>query len=157
MIGEDGISHVVVAGAGTRHLVSLVKRGCARINAASGRVTIVSLSTVVERIAARCVLSETWIPTLESDDLVAGRIPTIAEALLACPSNIALDYQILVDWTTGSVVDTVLRAAPDAVVLESGLPALRRAFRKHFFLIAPGGEAKAHDAFFLARPQPSPR
>jgi hypothetical protein len=157
VIGEDGISHVVVAAAGTRHLVSLVKRGCARINGSSGRVTIVSLSTVVERIAARCVLSETWIPMLESADLVAGRIPTIAEALLACPSHVALDYEILVDWSTASVVDIVLRAAPDAVVLDSGLSALRRALRRHFFLIAPGGDAKAHDAFFVARPQPSPR
>jgi hypothetical protein len=154
--GEDPISHVVVAAAGTRRLVSLVKRGCARINGTAGRVTIVSLTTVVERIAARCLLSETWVPMLESEDLVAGRAPAMAEALLACPSTIDVEYQVLVDWTTGSVVDTVLRAAPDAVVLDTRLLALRRALGKHFSLQSANEEMKSRDVLFVARSQPSP-
>ena len=151
MSGEDGISHVVVAAAGTRRLGSLVKRGCASIQGSAGHVTIVSLSTFVERVAARCSLSETWLPTLLSDDLVASRTPTFAEALLVCPTTVAVDYEFQVDWTPGSVLDTVLRAAPDAVVVDRRLPALRRALRKHFVLRAGGDETVSHDLFFTAR------
>lgn len=157
MSGEDGISHVVVAAAGTRRLVSLVKRGCASIEGTGGRVTIVSLSTLVERIAARCSLGETWHPMLEREDLVASRVPTIAEALLLCPSTVDLEYEVLVDWSTGSVVDTVLRAVPDAVILDSRLTALRRALRKHFVLLEARSETEPQDLVFLARPQPSRR
>jgi hypothetical protein len=155
--GEDGIRHVVVAAAGTRRLVSLVRRGCASIESTGGSVTIVSLSTLVERIAARCSLSEAWQPMLESEDVIESRMPAIAEALLVCPSTVDLQYEILVDWTTASVVETVLRAAPDAVVLDRGLPGLRRAVRKHFFLLPARGETKPQDLFFIAQPQPTPR
>lgn len=151
--GEDRISHVVVAAAGTRRLVSLVKRGCASIDSGTGRVTIISLSTLVERMAARCSLSETWLPTLQSDDLIAGRIPTLAEALLVIPPMIAVDFEVLVDWTAGSVLHKVLLAAPDAVILDGRLPSLRRAFRRHFFLRAAGVEANSRDLFLFARPQ----
>jgi hypothetical protein len=93
---------------------------------------------------------------LDSVDLVAGRIPTIAEALLVCPPTIDVECEILVDWTAGSVVNTVLRAAPDAVVLDTRLPALRRALRKHFVLLTAHGETKPQDLFFVPRPQPTP-
>ncbi|HEY1517951.1 MAG TPA: hypothetical protein VGF91_16115 [Solirubrobacteraceae bacterium] len=156
MSGEDGISHVVVAAAGTHRLGSLVKRGCASIQDGVGHVTIVSLSTLVERIAARCSFSETWLPTLLSDDLVASRAPTFVEVLLACPRTVAVDYEFLVDWTPGSVLHTVLRAAPDAVILDGRLPALRRAFRKDFVLRPGAGEAGSHALFFTARAQPEP-
>ena len=151
MSGEDGISHVVVAAAGTRRLVSLVKRGCASIEGGAGHVTIVSLSTLVERIAAGGSVSEIWLPTVLSDDLVASRAPTFVEALLVCPTTVAVDYEFLVDWTPGSVLHTVLRAAPDAVVLDRRLPALRRALRKHFVLRAGADESGSHDLFFTAR------
>lgn len=156
MSGQDGISHVVVAAAGTCRLGSMVQRGCASIQGGAGHVTIVSLSTLLERIATRCLVSETWLPTLLSDDLVASRAPAFVEALLVCPTTVAVDYEFLVDWTPGSVLDTVLRAAPDAVVLDRRLPALRRAFRKHFVLRPGADESGSHGLFFTARAQPDP-
>jgi hypothetical protein len=148
------ISNVVVAVAGTRRLVSLVKRGCTIIQGGGGRITIVSLSTLPERLAARYSLTETWIPMVMSDDLVAGRMPTMVEALLVCPRAIAVDYEILVDWTPRSALRTVLRAAPDAVVLDKRLPALRRALHKHFVLDIAGHEADPEEPFFRARRRP---
>jgi hypothetical protein len=153
--GEDRISHVVVAAAGTRRLVRLVNRACASIHGSGGRLTIVSLSTLVERIAARCPLSETWIPTVQDDDLVAGRIPTLAEALLVTPSSIAVDYEILVDWTTGSVLHKLLDTAPDAVVLDGALPAVRRALQRHFFRRRDDVETSSRDVLLIAQPPPA--
>lgn len=142
----------MVAAAGTRRLLRLVNRGCASIDGSAGRLTIVSLSTLVERIAARCPLSETWIPTLQDDDLIAGRIPALAEALLVTPSSIDVDYEILVDWTTGSVLHKVLDAAPDAVVLDGGLPAVRRALQRHFFRRRDRFETDSSEVFLIAQP-----
>jgi hypothetical protein len=151
VIGEDRISHVVVAVAGTRRLVSLVKRGCAGIHANGGDITIVSLSTLAERIAARCSLSEASLPMLQNDDLIASRIPTMAEALLVIPTGIAVHYEILLDWTAGSVLRKVLDVAPDAVVLDNRLSALRRGLQRHCFLRAVSGETNLRDEFFIAR------
>jgi hypothetical protein len=154
-VSEDGaISHVVVAVADTRRLVSLVKRGCAIIQGGGGHITIVSLATLAERIAARYSLTETWFPMVLSDDLVAGRMPKMAEALLVCPRTIAVDYRILVDWTPRSALRTVLRAAPDAVVLDRRLPTLRRALHKHFVLDIAGYEADTQELCFRPRRRP---
>lgn len=89
-----------------------------------------------------------------SDDLVAGRMPKMVEALLVCPKTIAVDYQILVDWTPRSARRTVLRAAPDAVVLDKRLPTLRRALHKHFVLDIAGYEADTQELCFRARRRP---
>jgi hypothetical protein len=136
--------------------VALVKRGCASIEGSRGHITIVSLATLAERIAARYSLTETWLPMVMSDDLVAGRMPTMVEALLVCPTTIAVDYEILVDWTPRSALRTVLRAVPDAVVVDKGLPALRRALHKHFVVDVRGGDADSGELFLRSRPQPEP-
>jgi hypothetical protein len=145
---ERDISRVVVVTAGTRMLRSLVKHGCAGIHNSGGHLTILSLSTSLERIAARCPLSEALLPTLLTDELAVSRASAFAEALLACPRAVTVDFEILLDWTPGSVLRRALRLAPDAVVLGSGLHAVRRTLRKRFALRVAGTETRSQDLFF---------
>ena len=150
MSGESGISRVVVAAVGAGRLVSLVQRGCATVHGSAGHRTIVYLSTRVERIAVRYSPSEAWLPVLTADDLVASRVPAMAEALLLCPSTMAVDFEILVDWTPRSVLRAVLRVSPDAVVVDRGLPLLRRLLRPHFALRAGRGESDSRALVLMA-------